>query len=485
MADLGQVFTRQVVAKYMTSLFDLPKEATVLDPCFGAGAFLEALESYEFKNVTGCEVETALYEMQKSKFKEYQLLNQDFLQFESSEGFDGIIMNPPYIRQEKIDDLKYLGITKKKLRQNIIFNNLPSNANMYMYFILKAMDLLKTNGQLVVIFPSSWLNAKSGHQFKKALLNTGRIEKVIYLHGDVFEKEALVDVVILKVVKTTAVLDTIEEYLEVLGENIEPMLLKKESMRTVFECPFDKLASIQRGLTTGCNQLFINPDIKSSDAHFKEIISSPKSLIGYSTDNAKLDQLLDCTGGDLSEHAKCYLDTWKKKILIDGKPKTLLTKIQNGQNWYVVRTVPSRGIIFSYFVRNDMKFILNDSDMLVRDNFYIIRPYGDKLLMMALLNNYYTFYQLENFGKKYGAGLLKLQRYDLERLRFPCVDQMSNDDIIKLKNLAQRLVVSGNSDLIEEITKVLSAYSAVDSETIEKEYREIKKQRLEGIKNEN
>ena len=31
MADLGQVFTRQVVAKYMTSLFDLPKEATVLD----------------------------------------------------------------------------------------------------------------------------------------------------------------------------------------------------------------------------------------------------------------------------------------------------------------------------------------------------------------------------------------------------------------------------------------------------------------------
>ena len=357
MADLGQVFTRQVVAKYMTSLFDLPKEATVLDPCFGAGAFLEALESGEFKNVTGCEVDTALYEMQKSKFEEYQLLNQDFLQFGSSEGFDGIIMNPPYIRQEKIDDLQYLGITKKKLRQNIIFNSLPSNANMYMYFILKAMDLLKTNGQLVVIFPSSWLNAKSGHQFKKALLNT-------------------------------------------------------ESMRNVFECPFDKLASIQRGMTTGYNQMFINPDIKSGGAHFKDIISSPKSVIGYSTDNAKLDQLLDCTGEDLSEQVKCYLDTWKKKILTDGKPKTLLAKIQNGQNWYVVRTVPSRGIIFSYFVRNDMKFILNDSDMLVRDNFYIIRPYVDKLLMMALLNNYYTFYQLEHFGKKYGAGLLKLQRYD-------------------------------------------------------------------------
>ena len=314
MADLGQVFTRQVVAKYMTSLFDLPKEATVLDPCFGAGAFLETLESDEFKNVTGCEVDTALYEMQKNKFEEYKLLNQDFLQFESSEGFDGIIMNPPYIRQEKIDDLQYLGITKEKLRKNVIFNTLPNTANMYMYFILKAMDLLKINGQLVVIFPSSWLNAKSGHQFKKALLNTGKTEKIIYLHGNVFEKEALVDVIILKMVKTTTTLDTIEEYLEVVGEDIEPILLKREGMRTVFECSFDKLASIQRGMTTGYNQMFINPDIKSSDAHFKKIISSPKSLISYSTDNAKLDQLLDCTGEDLSEQVKCYLDIWKKKF---------------------------------------------------------------------------------------------------------------------------------------------------------------------------
>ena len=39
----------------------------MLAPYFGAGAFLEALESDEFKNVTGCEVDTALYEMQKSK----------------------------------------------------------------------------------------------------------------------------------------------------------------------------------------------------------------------------------------------------------------------------------------------------------------------------------------------------------------------------------------------------------------------------------
>ena len=48
-------------------------------------------------------------------------------------------MNPPYIRQEKIDDLARLGITKEKLRKDKIYEPLPSTANMYMYFIFKAL----------------------------------------------------------------------------------------------------------------------------------------------------------------------------------------------------------------------------------------------------------------------------------------------------------------------------------------------------------
>ena len=43
MADLGQVFTKGNVAQYMVSLFDLAKEAKIMDPCYGAGSFLDAL----------------------------------------------------------------------------------------------------------------------------------------------------------------------------------------------------------------------------------------------------------------------------------------------------------------------------------------------------------------------------------------------------------------------------------------------------------
>ena len=41
--DLGQIFTTGNVASYMVNLFTIPKDARIIEPCFGEGAFLRAL----------------------------------------------------------------------------------------------------------------------------------------------------------------------------------------------------------------------------------------------------------------------------------------------------------------------------------------------------------------------------------------------------------------------------------------------------------
>lgn len=97
MADLGQVFTKGNVARYMVSLFDLPKQAAIMDPCYGAGSFLDALLEYEYNNVTACEMDTTLFENTKAKYQQYRLINGDFLKYSDSNAYDGIIMNPPTI----------------------------------------------------------------------------------------------------------------------------------------------------------------------------------------------------------------------------------------------------------------------------------------------------------------------------------------------------------------------------------------------------
>ena len=136
------------------------------------------------------------------------------------------------------------------------------------------------------------------------------------------------------------------------------------------------------------------------------------------------------------------------------------------------------GIIFSYFVRNDMKFVMNNSECLVRDNFYIIKPKIDAYLMLALLNNYFIYYQLEKRGKKYGAGLLKLQRYDMEALMFPDIHLFSDEDKGRLAEAAKALVDTGDKSNIRKITEIIAPHAEVSLARIMDLYEGIRKFRL-------
>ena len=73
--DLGQVFTRLPVARYMTSLFSINKESKILDPCFGEGAFLSALANDGWNHIYGYEIDSALYEKCKNKYQKHKLKN--------------------------------------------------------------------------------------------------------------------------------------------------------------------------------------------------------------------------------------------------------------------------------------------------------------------------------------------------------------------------------------------------------------------------
>lgn len=482
MIDLGQVFTKEKVADYMVSLFDLPKDSLIMEPCCGEGAFLQALNLQKYKNVTGCELDDPLFCSLKEKFPAYTVFHMDFFKYKGSNSYDGIIMNPPYIRQEKIDALQPFGISKESLRSNPIFKGIPSSGNMYMYFILKAIDLLKENGQLLVIFPSSWMNAKIGVTFKNLLLAQCGLEKQVHIYGDVFEQAALVDVVILKLRKGTETICEEILFMEYKNDTLTAISSNQKITPHTLPCPFPEIATIKRGLTTGCNEMYINPHIScTSENMFKDIISSPKSITGYSTANARVDKLFSPQDVQEMEEESVldYIKFWKNKIVQEQKPKTLLNKISKGDDWFQLREISSEGILFSYFVRNDMKFVMNETGTYARDNFYIITPKINKWILFAFLNSYYTFYQLELRGKKYGAGLLKLQSYDLEHITFPDHSQITPSDKEHLEQLAQNLFHTGESDYVEKITEALSKYCEVGFSEIKESYFFTKNNRLE------
>lgn len=461
--NLGQVYTKRNIADFMVNLFTIADGVRVLDPCFGEGVFVKSLLDNTNHGILGVEIDKASFDKFKNPNPERcHLLNCDFFAIE--EEFDGIIMNPPYVRQEEIDAMAELGVTKQKLQSVCGLMTISTKANLYMYFILRAILLLKDEGELIAIFPNTWTNTPVGKQFKEEIMHYGCITDFINVTGNPFVGSPMVDVCILKFKRgifgetnymKMCVQDdcyTIEEYKNEQGRK-QKGLVKLHS-----------IANIRRGITTGANKFFVNPPLFTQD-HQVDILSSPKDTKGYTTKKCKQDKLLVIPRNvEISEEEQAYLGNCAMIIQKEGKPQTLSTLIRNGQNWYSITMPTCSQIVFPYIVRNNIKFILNEGNCNVRDNFYMIScKLGNPTLLLSLLNNYHVFLQLEKCGKTYGKGLLKLQKYDIDAINIPHPNIINKDDSQHLVELADELVKTGNDEILQTITEVLNPYYGTEN----------------------
>ena len=83
--------------------------------------------------------------------------------FGITEGFDIVIGNPPYVRQEKIKELK--PSLKKR------YACYTGTADLYVYFYERGIQLLNANGIHTFICSNSWLDVNYGAPLQKHLLN--------------------------------------------------------------------------------------------------------------------------------------------------------------------------------------------------------------------------------------------------------------------------------------------------------------------------
>lgn len=474
--NLGQVYTKRNVADFMVNLFTISDGGKALDPCFGGGVFIESLLENSHLDVVGVEIDRISFEKFKNpNVERCRLLNCDF--FDIEEEFDGIIMNPPYVRQEEIDEMTELGVTKRKLQSACGLMTISTKANLYMYFILRAILLLKDGGELIAIFPNSWTNTPVGKQFREQIMRYGNITDFINVCGNPFVDSPMVDVCILKF-KRGAMGET--HFMTMCikdGDFTVSETFNKEQKKQKGLVKLHTIADIRRGVTTGANKFFVNPPLFTQN-HLVGILSSPKDFKGYTTRNCKQDKLLVISSeNDANEEELAYLENCALQIQREGKPQTLKKLIENGQNWYSISMPPTAQIIFSYIIRGTIKFALNEGNRNVRDNFYMISGKSENpLLLLALLNNYHVFLQLENCGKTYGKGLLKLQKYDIDAICIPHPNRIEDYDRRRLMEQAKQLVETADENIIASITEVLNFYYGSDN--AQRQFESLKQERL-------
>ncbi|WP_407927256.1 type IIG restriction enzyme/methyltransferase [Helicobacter pylori] len=198
-------------------------------------------------------------------------------------GFDCIIGNPPYIRQEHIKDLKPL---LEKQYQD--FYN--SSSDIYTYFFALAYHLLKEKGFNAFITSNKYARAKYGAKLRELLLKKTTLVSYMELNALKVFESATVDTSIIHFIKQAPLKESVFNYYEPTPndkENLKstPSLLMKQNALSTESFIFanatlldlrDKIESIgtplkdwdiqiYRGILTGANEAFIIPTEKRDE----------------------------------------------------------------------------------------------------------------------------------------------------------------------------------------------------------------------------
>lgn len=190
--QLGQYFTPEFVADFMVNMVTKPKDSYVLEPSSGNGVFIKALKKAGFDNCIGYEIDSELVDNQETK-----VINESFISAKFDKKFELVIGNPPYVRWKNLAKTQ-----KDELSTDQLWNRYFNSLSDYLYiFILKSIELLEDQGELIFITPEYWLNTMHSQSLRNYLLNKGFISDIYHFsETPIFDKVAS-SIIIFKYIK--------------------------------------------------------------------------------------------------------------------------------------------------------------------------------------------------------------------------------------------------------------------------------------------
>lgn len=163
----------EIVSLMVAKLFagKHPSESSrILDPGCGQGAFIEGILCWCTRHsvappaVVGIESDPTRSKEAADRFASYpnvKILERDFLA-SSTEKFDYIIGNPPYVAISYLDE-------EEKARYRAGYVAAHGRFDLYLLFFEQALRLLKPGGRLVFITPEKFLYVESAAPLRRLL----------------------------------------------------------------------------------------------------------------------------------------------------------------------------------------------------------------------------------------------------------------------------------------------------------------------------
>jgi type I restriction-modification system DNA methylase subunit len=392
-------------------------------------------------------------------------------------GFDVIIGNPPYVRQELFKEIK------PYLENNYKCYN--SVADLYTYFIEKGIVLINKEGVFSFILPNKFLKASYGKEIRKVIKEESNLEllfdfddypvfedattyPIIYIlnkrkdydrdyftYSEISKKDNTDDPLSLLKIKSVIVnySSLNEESWQFQDDNnselLEKIKINSISLKNLID---DK---IYRGVSTGKNEVFIiTKNVADSlineknKNYIRKIVTGKEVKRNILTfDNLYLLYIPWEYDLDYDDNIKNYL--LEKKDLLSNRPE-----VKEGRfNWWCLSRYGSKNAEYLFKpkiiyprINNTCNFYFDSTgEYSLSDNNFFIST--DEKYILPILNSKLTYYCLKSIASTLQGGYLDFRRPYIETIPI----KVPNNKI-EFVNLSESLI-KNNKDLQEQSQK--------------------------------
>ena len=389
-------------------------------------------------------------------------------------GFDSVIGNPPYVRQESLSEFK--DYFQKH------YESFDGVADRYVYFMEKGISLLRTGGYYSIIVSSSFLRTNFAEPLRQYLKKTAAVLRVVDFGGlAVFEnaKDTYVCIPLLsrgsqpKRVEiarvTTLDFEELDAYVAPKVYTIphqrltsEAWSLKSDAENNVFQKimkagqPLGDFVERKffRGVTTGLNDAFVidSKTRKALIAKDKKSAQLIKPLVGgedirrWVFHNRDAWLIFTKRGVRIDDYPAIreHLSKWKAELTPKKNPTDRIGRKPGGYKWYEIQDdvayheiFESPKIIFPDIAKGP-RFCLDTTGNYIANTAYCLGTADHYLL--GILNSRLFWFAISNisipFGIRAGEYRYRLIYQYMEKVPIRVIDHSKPADKVQSEKIA-------------------------------------------------